>query len=283
MAAGDIACDPTDSAFNGGSGTSTRCRQKYTAQLLGPADRVLALGDTQYECGGTAAYAQSYDASWGAYKDITHPVLADAEYATSGTDCGSAGPDGYFEYFGAAAHGPKGYYSFDFGGWHFVALNSNCTKIGGCGQGSAQNKWLEADLAANDEQCTLAFMHLPRFRSAKSGSQVGSSMKPFWDDLYAAGAEIVLGGAWHFYERFAPQTPSGGLNDSRGIVQFVVGTGGKNHRGLADPAKRLANSRAATASTFGVLKLTLHSSSYDWDFVVEGSSGFSDKGSRSCH
>ncbi len=287
MAAGDIACDPASSSFKSGNGTSTQCRAKYTAPFLEDADRVLALGDEQYECGGATAFAQSYDKSWGAYKNKTYPAVGDEEYATTGTGCGASGADGYFGYFGAVANGPNGYYSYDFAGWHFVVLNSECSKVGGCNEGSPQNNWLEADLAANTEPCTLAYWHRPAFFSKVNGNRTAgaaSAVRPFWDDLYAAGAEIVLTGHSHWYERFAPQTSSGAASPS-GIVEWVVGTGGKSHNtnALAAAGSRHVNSVTANASTFGVLKLTLDAGSYDWRYLVEGSSSYNDAGSGSCH
>ena len=287
MAAGDIACDPASGSFKSGNGTLTQCRAKYTAPLLETADRVLALGDEQYECGGATAFAQSYDKSWGAYKNKTYPAVGDEEYATSGTGCGASGADGYFGYFGAVANGPNGYYSYDFAGWHFVVLNSECAKVGGCGEGSPQNNWLEADLAANSEACTLAYWHRPAFFSKVNGSRTAAAasvVRPFWEDLQVAGAEIVLTGHSHWYERFAAQTSSGAASPS-GIVSWVVGTGGKSHNtnALAAPSARHVNSVTANASTFGVLKLTLKAGSYDWRYLVEGSSSYNDTGTGSCH
>ncbi len=129
--------------------------------------------------------------------------------------------------------GPSGYYSYDFGGWHFVVLNSECNApgVGGCSEGSPQNNWLEADLAANSEVCTLAYWHRPAFFSKVNGNRTAgaaSAVRPFWDDLQFAGAEIVLTGHSHWYERFRPQN-SAGQNVSNGIVEWVVGTGGKSH------------------------------------------------------
>jgi len=284
MAAGDIACDPADPAYNGGNGTSSKCRQKWTAQLLAGADRVLALGDTQYDCGGLSAFNQSYDPTWGQYKNITHPILSDEDFDRSGTGCGAAGADGYFAYWGSrAGPNPTGYYSFDVGGWHIIALNSECGDVpGGCAEGSPQNDWLEQDLASSGAQCTIAMLHEPRFRSKKNGEQVGPDMKPFWDDLYAAGAEMVLSGDTHFYERFRPQNPNGAF-DANGVVQWIIGVGGKSRGGLAGASARLPNSQKATSQMFGVLELTLHAGSYDWRFLTEGSSSFSDTGSASCH
>ena len=284
MAAGDIACDPSDGSFNGGNGTATACRQRWTAQLLNGADQVLAVGDTQYDCGGLSAFQQSYNLSWGLYKAITHPILSDEDYDTAGTGCGSAGPDGYFAYWGVqAGPQPGGYYSWDYAGWHFIALNSECSDVpGGCGEGSPQNNWLEQDLAAHATGCTIAMLHKPRFRSKASGSQVTGAMKAFWDDLVPAGVEAILGGDSHFYERFKPQNAAGNY-DPNGMVQWVVGVGGRNLHKLAAPSNRSPNSVTATDQTFGALKLTLHTGSYDWRFLPEGSSTFTDTGSASCH
>lgn len=288
LAAGDIACDPADSSFNNGNGTSTRCRQKFTAQLLSAADAVFALGDVQYECAGLSAFSQSYNPTWGQYKSITFPAVGDEVYLRSGTGCGSPGNEGYFAYFGAASHAESdGYYSFDLGGWHVIVLNSECGSVDrgnaadGCAEGSPQNDWLEADLAVNSEACTLAFMHKRRFSSRKNGEQTDPKMKPFWDDLYAARADVILGGHSHSYERFESQNPSGQA-DPNGIVQFIVGTGGKSHGGLADPAGRLPTSETGTSKNFGLLKLTLNPSSYDWKYIVESGSAFSDSGTGNC-
>jgi PKD repeat protein len=279
-AAGDIACDPADPNFNGGLGTSSKCRQKYTSDLLvgGGLAAVLPLGDTQYNCGGASAYTQSYDPSWGRVKDISRPVNGDEEYATSGgTGCGANGA-GYFNYFGAAAGEPsKGYYSFDIGSWHLIALNSNCSEVA-CKAGSTQEKWLKADLAANPGKCTLAYFHQPRFSSQLSTPS--SSKLAFWQDLYAAGADVVLNAHYHYYERFAPQDPSGAADPTGGIRQFSVGTGG---RSLITPKSTPAPNSEVRSKTFGVLKLTLHSGSYDWQFVPEAGKTFTDSGSASCH
>jgi hypothetical protein len=291
MAAGDIACDPADSSFRSGNGTSTSCRQRHTAELLSGADHVLTLGDHQYECGGLSAFEQSYDLSWGRYLAITHPILADEEYGVSGTGCGGAGPDGYFTYFAdqLAPHGPsasdpqRGYYSFDIGPWHVVALNTECSRIpGGCEQGGAQNDWLEGDLAASSARCTIALMHQPRFASKANGDGLRSSLRPLWEDLYDHGVEMVLSGDSHWYERFSPQAPDG-TADPDGVVQWIVGTGGKSHGGLASDGARRPNSATGVSTTFGVLRLELSDGGFAWRYKVEGSSSYTDSGDASCH
>lgn len=282
-AAGDIACDPSNSSFNGGNGTSNSCRQKYTSDLLLNTNlaAVLALGDVQYYCGGYEAFLQSYDLSWGRLKNITRPAVGNHEYLTSGgTGCtnANAGAAGYFNYFGAAAGDPgKGYYSFNIGAWHLIALNSNCGDAGGCGSSSPQGQWLAADLVANTNLCTLAFWHIPLF---SSGGRAASNTQAFWQILYNANADLILAGHDHIYERFAPQTPSGTLDNVRGIRQFIVGSGGANHTSLAQIA---ANSEVRNVDTYGVLKLTLHPTSYDWQFVPEAGKTFTDSGTTFCH
>ncbi len=283
VAAGDIACDPASSAFNGGNGTANLCNMKETAALIGstaPA-AVLAIGDTQYYCGGYSAFLQSYALSWGQFKSITKPVPGNHEYLTTGgTGCDTTGTaSGYFQYFGSAAGTQgKGYYSYNIGTWHIIALNSQCSSVGGCGSGSPQEQWLRADLAANPTTCKLAYWHIPRFSSGKYGDHAQYSQ--FWNDLYAARAAIVLDGHDHDYERFAPQSPTQ-TADPKGIREFVVGTGGSDHGG-AFTLNIQPNSQVFNDATYGVLKLTLHSSSYSWQFLPEAGKTFTDSGTTNC-
>ena len=273
-AAGDIACDPEDESFNGGRGEDLECRQRATSDRLVGAGyaAVLALGDLQYGDADFEAFRASYDPSWGRVKAITRPVPGDHEY----DDRGAAG---YFRYFGSAAGDPeKGYYSFELGGWHVIALNSNCSKVGGCEAGSPQEQWLRADLAAHGSaRCTLAFWHHPRFSSGRHGNY--PEYTAFWRALYEANAELVLSGDDHDYERFRPQTPGGALNTARGIRQFVVGTGGKSVRPFSTVRP---NSEVRDHASLGVLELTLGRTGYSWRFVP-AVGFFSDSGSGSCH
>jgi Fibronectin type III domain/Calcineurin-like phosphoesterase len=280
--AGDIACDPANANFHGGAGSSNACRQRYVSDLLvgSGLSAVLPLGDNQYECGSLSAFQQSYDPSWGRVKPITHPVVGNHEYLTSGgTGCdpSNAGAAGYFNYFGSAAGNPgQGYYSYDLGAWHIIALNSNCTDVGGCAPGTPQGNWLANDLATHSTACTLAYWHIPLF---SSGGRAAQNSLTFWQALYAAGADVILNGHDHIYERFAPQNASGQLDDARGIREFIVGTGGANHTSIATVA---ANSVARDTTTFGVLRLTLHAGGYDWQFVPESGGTFTDSGSATC-
>jgi acid phosphatase type 7 len=273
-AAGDIACDPRDSRFRDGAGTAQGCHMRATAELLTQRrpDAVLTLGDIQYGVGGMADYRASYGPTWGRVKAITRPAPGDNDY----DDADAAS---YFGYFGAAAGRPgEGWYSFDLGSWHLIALNSNCHRVGGCAAGSPQERWLKADLAAHRNRCTLAFWHHPRFGSNEAG--VDKSLLAFWRDLHDAGAELVLNGHNHFYERFAPQDPAGRRDPARGIREFIVGTGGEQHHPVSPAAP---NSQVRDHTSFGVLELTLRPDGYDWEFIPEAGGAFADSGSGTCH
>ncbi|TAK62199.1 MAG: alkaline phosphatase [Dehalococcoidia bacterium] len=288
VAAGDIACGPESSG--------AKCEQQATSDVViaQHPDAVLVLGDSQYECGQYDDYTKYFDPTWGRFKDLIRPAIGNHEYRV-GADaegaCGDipSGAPGYWNYFGDAASPTepgcrlkcKGYYSYDAGAWHIIALNDECSHVGGCDKGSPEERWLQADLAAHPAACTLAYFHEPRWSSGNHGSILNSAA--FWDDLYAAGAEIVLNGHEHDYERFAPQTPDGKPDPDRGIREFVVGTGGRNHTGVSRKTGRIANSEVFDFKTFGVLKLTLHADSYDWQFVPVAGATFTDSGSGKCH
>ncbi len=283
-AAAALQYAPPDKTYNslvaaGDISSCTNNNDEATAKLLGSIQgTILVLGDAVYEHGSPEEFADCYSSTWGRFKDRTKPVPGNHEYHTQGAE-------GYFEYFGkAAGNHDKGYYSFDLGEiWHIVALNSNCEEVpGGCEEASPQLRWLKEDLAANkDKRCTLAYMHHPRFSSGKEHGNT-HSVKPLWDALYEAGADVVLSGHTHNYERFAPQDPEGEADSERGIREFVVGTGGgeESLHPIGDP---IANSEVHNDETFGVLKLTLRPEGYEWRFVpVEGET-FSDSGNARCH
>ena len=299
-----------------GAGDIASCARtgdEATAKLLDPiiaaapsTTTVFTTGDNAYESGTASEYANCYDnyripdgsvydatrpSWWGQYKARTMPVLGNHEYNAS------ANASGYFDYFGAkngfkqppapVPNTPanpgltpgKGYYSYDLGQWHVVALNSNCSFVaGGCDRGSPQEQWLKADLAAHSNACTLAYWHHPLFSSGPLNGG-NSNMKPFWEALYAAKADVVLNGHVHNYERFAPQTPSGVADPAKGIREFVVGTGGYS---LNSFKTNVDNSEKQNAIANGVLKLTLHPNGYDWEFVPVAGKTFSDSGSDSC-
>jgi hypothetical protein len=273
-AVGDIACDPSDANYNNGYGSRDYCHQRSVSNLVaaGSYTALLSIGDQQYADATLAKFNQSYNTDWGRFNAKTYPVPGNHEYLS-----GSAA--GYYQYFGARAGDPtKGYYSFDLGAWHIVALNGECGYVGGCGAGSPQETFLKADLAAHRNACTLAYWHEPRFSSGQYGDH-GTTFTSFWNDLYAAGAEIVLNGHIHDYERFAPIDPNN-VATSNGIREFVVGTGGKSLVGF-DSAQ--PNSEKRNSAVYGILALTLKSTSYTWKFVPDGKTKFGDSGSTSCH
>ena len=245
-----------------------------TAKLLDAIPgTVFTAGDNAYPGGTAEQFAKCYHPTWGRQKNRTRPSVGNHEFH-------SGGATPYFDYFGANAGDPlRGYYSYDLGGWHIVVLNSECAEVGGCNSGSTQEKWLRQDLQTHPSACTLAYWHKPLFSSgAKHGNDL--EMKAFWQDLYAAKVTVVVNGHDHDYERFAPQDPDGKSDATRGIREFVVGTGGKNHRPFAEPKP---NSEIRNADAFGVLKLVLRPNSYDWFFVAESGKSFADSGSGQCN
>jgi len=270
---------PTNTPSSGsvvfvGAGDIADCsgaQDEQTAQLLDNIPgTVFTVGDNAYPNGTAAEYNNCYGPTWGRHKARTRPAVGDNEYNSSSVAAG------YFNYFGAAAGNPnEGYYSYDLGTWHIIVLNSECSRVGGCDPNSAQGQWLQADLAANPRACTLAIFHEPLF----SSSGVDSDMRDFWVPLYGAGADIVLSGHRHNYERFALQNPNGVADPGRGIRQFVVGTGGRSHSsfGTIRPNSEVRNNTA-----YGVLKLTLHPTSYDWQFIPIPGQTFTDSGTAQC-
>jgi acid phosphatase type 7 len=271
-AAGDIACRKTDTV------TADKCRQQFTADLLGGVTRILPLGDLQYDT-GLIGSSGAYGTTWGAsgLKSITRPVIGNHESKSD-----------YYDYFNGsgASDGPagprnSGWYSYDVGSWHLIALNSNCATAGdqvSCAAGSTQEQWLRDDLAANSGKCTLAYFHHARFSSGHDGDNL--FMQPIWQALYDAQADVVLAAHSHNYERFAPMDSNGNRDTGRGVREFVVGTGGAFWTGISNIRP---NSEVHQNDTYGVLKLTLHPASYDWDFVPEAGRSFTDSGSQNCH
>jgi hypothetical protein len=261
VGAGDIAnCDSTGDS--------------RTADLVARTPGIVfTLGDNAYPNGSRTDFARCYGPTWGRFKDRTRPAVGNHEYH-------SRNADAYFDYFGAAA-GPrgKGYYSYDAGTWHVVVLNTNCDVVpGGCARGSAQERWLRADLAAHRTVCTVAMTHQPLFTSALTHPPA-TDTRPLVQALYDAGAELLMAGHNHVYERFAPQTPAGRRDDRHGIRQIVAGTGGAELYPFGRPA---ANSEAHDDHTFGVVRLTLSPGAYRWDYLP-ASGSFTDTGHDTCH
>jgi len=266
--------DAADPVFVGAGdiASCSRTQDEATAKLLDAITGVVfTAGDNAYEKGTATEYATCYGPTWGRHKSRTRPVPGNHEYETPGAL-------GYYGYFGSLAGDPaKGYYSFDIGAWHAVMLNSNCSSVGGCGATSAQNRWLGSDLDTHPSACTIAVWHHPRFTSTRSTPD-GLTL-PLWKTLYDHGAEIIINGHRHQYERFAAQTPDGTASPD-GIREFVVGTGGISLVGFSGVMR---NSQVRNSKTFGVLKLTLHSSSYDFSFIPIAGQTFRDSGSGDCH
>jgi hypothetical protein len=260
LAAGDIAsCNSNGDEVTG-------------RMLDGLAGTIAPLGDIAYPNGSATDFARCFDPSWGRHRERMRPAVGNHEYVTGG-----GRP--YFRYFGRAAGEEKrGYYSYDLGAWHVVVLNSNCDRVA-CAAGSAQERWLRADLAASTQRCTLAYWHHPLFTSgANHAGEV--AVRPLYRALYDADVEVVLAGHNHQYERFAPLSPGGAYDPVRGIRSFVVGTGGGSHYpfGTVQPYSEVRNSTA-----YGLLRLTLRATSYSWQFVPEPGRTFRDSGTGTCH
>ena len=260
LAAGDIASCGSEG-------------DERTAALLGRHQgTVLVLGDAVYDSGEPSEFQQCYEPTWGRALDRTRPVPGNHDYETDAAQ-------GYFDFFGSRAGAPrKGWYSYDLGAWHIIILNTNreCEEIS-CAAGGEQGQWLRADLAAHPNLCTLAIYHHPRFSSGDHGNN--DFVQDFWTTLYEHHVDVVLNGHDHHYERFAPQDVRG-LADPTGVREFVVGTGGVGHYDMHVPEP---NSEAMQNSENGVLKLTLHASSYDWEFITAAGGSFHDSGTGACH
>ena len=277
----DARNDPAPQGTNAfvlvGAGDIADCADllgaEATARLLeNIPGTVMAVGDLAYPDGTKENFA-CYDKTWGRVKTRTRPAVGNHEFHSRDATY-------YFDYFGQAAGDAKdGFYSYDLGVWHIIALNSECIEVGGCDAGSREEKWLRSDLAGHSQACTLAYFHKPLFSSGgKHGDDV--EIKPLFQALYAASADVIVNGHDHDYERFAPQDPDGKADPVHGIREFVVGTGGKNHRPFGEPHP---NSEVRNADTFGVLKLTLRSNGYEWQFIPESGKTFVDSGSGVCH
>jgi hypothetical protein len=264
-AAGDIACGLPS------------CRQDATAKVIDEAirpDAVLGLGDYQYDQGTLDLFERWYDPYWGRFKAKT--------YAINGGSHDFWGTWDYLTYFtGAAAQlQPEGSFSFDLGHWHLIALNSYCFERSSCDDAAVTN-WLVEDLKANEATCTLAYLHQPYWTSDTPVHERSSNLRPWIEALHAAGAELLLQAHNHHYERFDRQAPDDSLDEVRGLEAFVVGTGGRGFYSLA--GAMAPNSRVHNSNTFGVLKLTLHETSYDFEFVPVAGGTFTDSGSTACH
>jgi hypothetical protein len=273
ITAGDIA----SCAWSSDSSTATL--------VEGIAGTVLTLGDNVYPNGTAAEFSGCYHPTWGRFKSRTRPTPGNHDYNT-------AGASGYFDYWngagnqtGQAGNRSLGYYSFDLGTWHIVVLNSECETTtglwlkGGCAAGSAQETWLKADLAAAPTNNIILAWHKPRFSTSLEHGN-SSHMQALWRVAYDAGADLVLSGHSHNYERFTPMNASGVADAAWGVRTIVVGTGGASAHGFSTPP---ATSQVRSSGTAGVLTLTLRPASYDWRFVPVAGKTFTDAGTQVVH
>ncbi len=282
----NVCAKSTDVTFIG-AGDIADCQSKgdeATAKLVEgvlattPTATVFTLGDNAYNLGTALEFRLCYEPTWGKFKKQTLPTAGNHDYSIPSLPfIGKAA--GYYGYFGAAAGDKtKGYYSYDIGSWHIVALNSNCGDIGGCDENSEQGKWLKADLAGSTAKCTAALWHHPRFNIGKHGDN--TSMQPFWKLLSEANADVTLVGHDHNYQRWAPLDVDGKVDAAKGIRQFLVGTGGRDFYAFEKDDPRV---EAKEADTFGVIQFTLKANGYDWKFLAEDGKTFTDVGTGSCH
>lgn len=256
VAVGDIACNPRVTV------TPDECQHAATARLaesLNP-DRVLVLGDTQYFDGTAEEFAGGYEPTWGKLKPKTLAAVGNHEYHVPGAA-------DYYAYFGAAAGRPdRGFHGASIRGWRLIGLNSMCSEVGGCEEGSIQQRWLRYDLKRYPTRCTIAYWHHPRYSSTRTRSQ---RMSPLWRTLMKAGGELVLAGHDHNYERFAAMNAGGQINYLTGLRSFVVGTGGQNLFDVS--ATQWTPGAERLLAEFGVLELTLYSRGYRWAFhTIDG-------------
>ncbi len=269
------SASPSVDAVLVGAGDIARCdsdADSATASLVEAIPgTVFTAGDNAYENGSAEQFRDCYGPTWGRFLDRTRPAPGNHDWETKDLA-------GYLGYFGKAA-APNGtsWYSYDLGAWHVIVLDSDCSNVGGCGADSPQGRWLAGDLAASSAVCTLAIWHHPRFSSGVHGND--KDVAPFWKALYDAGADLIVNGHDHDYERFAPQDPNGQPDSGRGIREFVVGTGGAELRGFGTIR---ANSELRAAVSQGIIRLDLHPGSYAWQFTPT-TGDLRDSGNAPCH
>ena len=258
LAVGDIAsCDVTTD-------------EKVATLAKNRTGRVAILGDAVYPNGSSDEFANCFDPAWG-------PLGARMRPATGNHEYGTPGAAGYWDYFGDRA-GPegKGWYAHNLGEhWRAIVLNTNCARVGGCTLDSPQGRWLRNAIDNAGDRNIVAYFHHPLYSSGNHGS--ATFVRPFYRALYRGGADIVLSGHDHHYERFAPQNHLGERRRN-GLQQFVVGTGGYTHYAFGGPP--LPNTRTRNNTSFGLLKLRLRAAGYSWEFIPATGS-YTDSGSRS--
>lgn len=256
-----------------GAGDISGCETEgdyLTAEMLDTIPGIVfTTGDHAYPTGTFQQFRDCYDRAWGRHKSRTRPTPGNHDYMTQ-----RGIP--YFNYFGElAGKRGDGYYAYDAGAWRVIVLNSEIPAR----RGSAQERWLRSELATNPRRCIAAYWHRPMFSSVREERRFRTEVKPMWDALYEAGADVVINGHDHVYERFAKMDPNGRL-DERGIRQFIIGTGGRSLYPFGRPAQ---NSEVRDNSTYGLLKLSLYDDRYEWEFVAPPGADFSDSGSDVCH
>jgi acid phosphatase type 7 len=266
--------ESADEAVLVGAGDIAHCyllpNAEATAALLDNIQgTVFTAGDNAYSRGTASEFRHCYGPTWGRHKERTRPSVGNHDYATD-----KAGP--HYEYFGANA-GPRGlgYYSYALGHWHIVVLNSNIP----AGVGSEQLRWLAADLAANSKRCTLAYWHHPYISSVRPNGN--PEMAGAFAALYRAGAEVVVNGHDHIYERYLPMNADVKPDPERGMRQFIVGTGGASMYPVKQ--KNIHPLSEVRVSSLGVIKFTLNKDSYTWEFITAPDAEVADKGSGNCH
>jgi hypothetical protein len=257
----------TGSAVLVGAGDISSCENdndEATARLLDALPgTVFALGDTVYVDGAYDEFIDCYHPTWGRHKERTRPAPGNHEYFTPRAA-------GYFQYF----NNIPSYYAYDLGAWRIYALNSEID----VSSSGAQVEWLKSDLDTNPRLCVLAYWHQPLWSSRYEDGN-DAVYETLWKTLYDAGAELVLNGHIHNYERFVEMNAEGQAA-SPGLREIVVGTGGVNHDGYVTI---LSTSEVRNASTFGVLQLTLSSTRYSWQFIPVMGGTFTDSGTTNCH
>lgn len=276
VAVGDLACDTKSPT------TENQCHQATVMQSIRAEnpEKILLLGDLQYETGSERDFGLVFGPQWGDLKDRSISTPGNHEYYTPLAK-------GYFNYWnGDASTSPqagdtdKGYFSVSLGNWQVISLNSNCKYVA-CDLGSNQTAWAQQTLADSTAQCTLAMWHHPKFTSGGHADEVSTqaAVEPFWEILEKNGADIILNGHDHVYERFARQHLDERKDNIRGIREFVVGTGGKN---LYERKTTLKNEEKFINNDFGYLVLELFDKSYSWQFKSEDGRVL-DQGTSSCH
>ena len=262
-----------DIAVCGSNTSDTRTAQLVQDILLADTTAIaFTLGDNVYPDGSSNWFEACFEPTWGAFKSRTRPTPGNHDYYNNPNG------EGYFAYFAENA-GPvdRGWYRYDAGAWRVYSLTSECIRGSRCYY--RQYRWLRADLVNDPHQCVLAMWHRPRWSSGEHGSS--TRMGPVFRLLYDHGAEIVLSGHDHNYERFVPTDADGNMAPTSGITQWVVGTGGAGIRPFSEPPLPATATRDATAH--GVLRLDLYAGGYDWQFLTTSNNPYKDSGSATCH